>query len=169
MDHHALLLHLLGEPQAELGVEAAQQLRAAVDERRLHAQAVEDGRETRPRCSRRPPPARASAALRWNASLEVMARSAPGIAGFCGQEPVATRMCLAVTVLPLISTSFFPRIRPFREGWQPCVDEDALIDAVQALDLAVLVGEQPGQSKPGSAMFQPKSAASFSSSRQCAA
>ena len=39
-----------------------------------------------------------------NASLEVMASSRPGISGTVGHEPVATRMCFAVYVLPPTST-----------------------------------------------------------------
>src|SRR5258706_14941511 len=45
VDRQPLVSHLLGDALAELGIEAAQQALAAIRERGLHAQAVEDRRE----------------------------------------------------------------------------------------------------------------------------
>jgi hypothetical protein len=83
------------DARAELGVEAAQQALAAVGERRLDAQAVEDRGELERDVAAADHQRARGSRSRWNASFEVMACSMPAIGGSTGQEPVATRMCFA--------------------------------------------------------------------------
>ena len=93
-DLDALLLHLGGEMVADIVIEAAQDLLAAIDQNRLDAEAREDAGELDgdiaaaddARCG----DGRRS---RWKASLEVMASSWPGRwRGTKGAAPVAIRM-----------------------------------------------------------------------------
>ena len=86
-------------------VEAAQDLLAAVGDASPRRRDRGRCRRTRRRCSRRRRSARGAATRRAGTPRsEVIANSAPGIAGRTGWPPVATSMCCAVYRRPATST-----------------------------------------------------------------
>ena len=165
------LEQLRGQPVAQVLVEAAQDLGAAVEKRGVDAEAVEDAGEldgdVAAADDRGWMPAGCS---RWNASLEVMAWPAPGISVTTGRPPVATRMTCAVTLRLPGCTTRYARRQARHDACMPgtpALLEAATIEALEAGDLGVLVGNQRRPVEASrAATLQPKPAASSNSSRK---
>jgi hypothetical protein len=149
-DPDALLGHLLGQRGADVVVEAAQDHAAAVDQRGLDAEAVEDAGEL----DRDVAAAGDDDAPRQLGQVEGLVRGdgmlgarAPQVEGGqgaggdedgLGRDPAAVGEAERMGVLELGAKG-----NELCAGWPPgCAD----VELVQAVDLAVLVGDQVGQS-----------------------
>src|SRR3954468_11859556 len=143
VDLEALVAHLVGDPVAHLGVEAAQQALAAVREHRLDAEAVEDGSAL----ERDVAAADHQRSLRKPLEVERFVRGNGALAPFDrrddrprarGDEDVPRAVFLALHFDRVRIEDRRPRAMDLDAGDV----EDALVDRVEARDLLVLVGEK---------------------------